>query len=383
VTIATLGDVLYRDPSKFVTTEREWARLARAAGREDAPALLSLYERAHRPVFTLAMRITCNRRAAEDVTLEVFDEVRRRGAADLDPRSSVLAWIMNVTRARALERVRAKQRKKRSDAAEPAGLLNIEGPDYADLMAAKEQRRALNLALAELVPGQREAIEAAFFSRLPADAARVRAGLHNLGRALAVSADGDWPEYPNRCDEAERMCVHALQALPPDEARRMEAHLLSCWDCRRELGVVRPVLDVLAAWPTDVLRPTTPLQHVLRISAAKRGGTDLHESRVEIEPEWENVAPGIWCQLLARDAERHVVSMLVRLVPGGEYPPHTHAGVEELHLLDGELWIDERKLQPGDYNRAEPGTGDQRVWSETGCTCVLVTSTRDELGGGS
>jgi anti-sigma factor ChrR (cupin superfamily) len=71
--------------------------------------------------------------------------------------------------------------------------------------------------------------------------------------------------------------------------------------------------------------------------------------------------------------------MLVRLAPGGEYPPHTHAGLEELHLLEGELWIDDRKLYPGNYNRAEPGTGDKRVWSETGCMCVLITSTRDIL----
>jgi anti-sigma factor ChrR (cupin superfamily) len=72
--------------------------------------------------------------------------------------------------------------------------------------------------------------------------------------------------------------------------------------------------------------------------------------------------------------------MLVRLAPNTEYPPHTHAGVEELHLLDGELWINDRKLYPGDYNYAVPGTDDQRVWSETGCTCVLITSTRDILG---
>ena len=77
--------------------------------------------------------------------------------------------------------------------------------------------------------------------------------------------------------------------------------------------------------------------------------------------------------------ERKRISMVVRLAPGAEYPPHEHAGVEELHLLDGELWIDERKLYPGDYNRADPGTADKRVWSETGCTCVLITSTRDML----
>ena len=97
------------------------------------------------------------------------------------------------------------------------------------------------------------------------------------------------------------------------------------------------------------------------------------------EPEWEQVAPGISCKLLSADADRSLVSMLVRLAPGGEYPPHTHAGVEELHLLEGELWIDERKLYPGDYNRAEPGTSDRRVWSETGCMCLLITSTLDTL----
>lgn len=36
--------------------------------------------------------------------------------------------------------------------------------------------------------------------------------------------------------------------------------------------------------------------------------------------------------------------------------------------------IDDRKLYPGDYNRAEGGSVDRRVWSETGCTCVLLTS---------
>ena len=81
---------------------------------------------------------------------------------------------------------------------------------------------------------------------------------------------------------------------------------------------------------------------------------------------------------MATDTTRHRVSMLVRLLPGVEYPPHTHAGLEELFLLDGELWIDDRKLYPGDYNRAE-ALGDQRVWSETGCTCVLITSTQDIL----
>jgi anti-sigma factor ChrR (cupin superfamily) len=62
-----------------------------------------------------------------------------------------------------------------------------------------------------------------------------------------------------------------------------------------------------------------------------------------------------------------------------EYPSHRHAGVEELHVPDGALWIDDRKFYPVNYNRAEPGTSDKRIWSETGCVCVPITSTQDEL----
>jgi anti-sigma factor ChrR (cupin superfamily) len=77
--------------------------------------------------------------------------------------------------------------------------------------------------------------------------------------------------------------------------------------------------------------------------------------------------------------EMHRVSMLVRLAPGASYPAHTHAGIEELHLLDRELWVDGRKLVAGDYNYGAPGASDEHVWSETGCTCVLITSTADVL----
>jgi anti-sigma factor ChrR (cupin superfamily) len=132
---------------------------------------------------------------------------------------------------------------------------------------------------------------------------------------------------------------------------------------------------------TDLLSPAASLQERLarRIAAQTGGEPVLPTAHQWSEPEWEDVAPGISCKLLATDTKKHHVSMLVRLAPGGEYPAHTHAGIEELHLLDGELWIDDRKLYPGDYNRAEPGTADKRVWSETGCICVLITSTDDVL----
>jgi anti-sigma factor RsiW len=186
----------------------------------------------------------------------------------------------------------------------------------------------------------------------------------------------------NRCERAELTYGYALQVLPASELAAAEAHIAACPDCQRELESLRPVVDRFVAWPADVLRPTTSLQARLarRIAEETRKEPVLPPARQWSEPEWEQVAAGIECKLLATDTERDRVSMLVRLAPGARYPAHTHAGGEELYLLDGELWIDEKKLVRGDYNYGAPGAADNRVWSETGCTCLLVTSTKDVLG---
>jgi hypothetical protein len=185
-----------------------------------------------------------------------------------------------------------------------------------------------------------------------------------------------------RCEQSEVTCAYALQVLPVSDIASAEVHIASCLDCRRELESIRPVVERFISWPADILRPPASLQERLARRIAEEIGKEpvLPPAHQWSEPQWEQVAPGIECKLLATDMERHRVSMLVRLAPGATYPAHRHAGVEELHLLHGELWIDERKLFPGDYNYGPPGAADDRVWTETGCTCVLVTSTKDTLG---
>jgi hypothetical protein len=187
---------------------------------------------------------------------------------------------------------------------------------------------------------------------------------------------------PKRCEHSELTCAYAVRALAAGEMAAAKAHIATCPECQCELASLRPPVDGFAGWPTDVLRPAESLQARLALRiAAETGNQPVAPPAPQwSEPEWEAVAPGIECQLLATDTEGHRVSMLVRLAPGASYPAHTHAGPEELHLLDGELWIDARKLLSGDYNYGAPGGHDERVWSETGCTCLLVTSTDDTLG---
>jgi anti-sigma factor ChrR (cupin superfamily) len=186
---------------------------------------------------------------------------------------------------------------------------------------------------------------------------------------------------PDRCAQSDQVFALALQALPAAELGEVEAHLASCAQCRDDLAALRQTTLLLVSGPAEVLRPPTPLRERLaqRIAQDTGGAVVVPPPSGYKEPAWRTVAPGIACKLLATDTQRNIVSMLVRLDPGAKYPSHIHADVEELHLLDGELWIDDRKLYPGDYNRGEPGGGDTLVWSETGCTCVLITSINDTL----
>jgi RNA polymerase sigma-70 factor (ECF subfamily) len=193
----TLGDVLYADKSKAPVSETDWVALVQSIAAGDQLALHALYERTHRVVFTLIMRITSNRETAEEVTLDVFYDVWRRAPQYDAANGTVLGWIMNQARSRALDRLRFEQRKKRVDPHPIDPLPTIEG-DGHDVLECKEQSRALQGALTVLTPAERQVIEAAFFSELTyAQVAarlnqplgtvktRIRSGLHKLRQALA------------------------------------------------------------------------------------------------------------------------------------------------------------------------------------------------------
>src|SRR4051812_36204978 len=86
----------------------------------------------------------------------------------------------------------------------------------------------------------------------------------------------------------------------------------------------------------------SPQERLAGQLAFETGGEPIFPAQASwTEPDWNEVAPGISVKILTTDPDKHLVSMLVRLAPGTSYPPHTHARAEELHLLDGELWIED------------------------------------------
>jgi RNA polymerase sigma-70 factor (ECF subfamily) len=199
----TLGDLLYADKGKHCVPESVWVALVRSIAAGDQEALRVLYEHTHRIVFTLTMRITGNQQTAEELTLDVYQHVWRRAGAYDPAGGSVVGWIANQARSRAIDRLRYERRQKRAapDAVDPTSIAAT--PDSQEAVELREQARALQTALAALKPDERLAIETAFFSELTyAETAarlhqplgtvktRIRSGLDKLRAALTASTEG-------------------------------------------------------------------------------------------------------------------------------------------------------------------------------------------------
>jgi len=193
----TLGDLLYADKSKKPVPEAEWVALVRSIAAGDQRALQALYERTHRIVFTLIVRITNNRETAEELTLDVFHDVWRRAAKYEAAAGTVVGWIMNQARSRAIDRLRFDTRKKRVNP-HPDVPGATEPRDHLDV---REEALLLRGALKALTPDERQAIETAYFSGFTyAEVAqrlqqplgtvktRIRSGLEKLRRIMMAGA---------------------------------------------------------------------------------------------------------------------------------------------------------------------------------------------------
>ena len=150
------------------------------------------------------MRICNDRGQAEEATLDVFHDVWRRAGAYEPSAGSVIGWLANQARSRAIDRVRFEHRKKREL---PAGATAVDDRVALDHPAAgieaRQRRARVAAAVRTLAPDERAAIETAFFAELsyPETAARldqplgtvktrIRAALAKLRKSLADEGEG-------------------------------------------------------------------------------------------------------------------------------------------------------------------------------------------------
>ena len=132
-----------------------------AAG--DTDALAALYDRTSRVVYGVAVRILRRRDEAEEVVLDVYTQVWRT-ATGFDPgRGSIEAWLLMITRTRAIDRLRARTARPDVDGAAVEALEQRQTPVGADRLAsAWDARRRIGGVLPRLAPCERHLIEMAF-----------------------------------------------------------------------------------------------------------------------------------------------------------------------------------------------------------------------------
>ena len=148
------------------------ADLVRRMAAGDEAAVTPLYDRYGPVLYAVAYRITGQRADAEEVVLEGFAQAWRDAGRFEAARGSVAAWLTMIVRSRALDHVRARDRRERithsaaretpdSAPAMSTGLgLPSEGVEHG------ERRRVVEEALSQLSPPQRQAIELAFYEGL-------------------------------------------------------------------------------------------------------------------------------------------------------------------------------------------------------------------------
>ncbi len=177
----------------------------------DSSGLAALYDRHARAIYSLAIRILADAAEAEDVVQDVFTQAWRQATRYDAARAPVAGWLMIITRARALDRLR-RRRSRIAEADMDASTPDPRDPDPSQetLAISAEQADRLRGALGELSDGQRAAIELAYYEGLSqSDIAerlhqplgtiktRMRSGLLKLREVLT-----GWQGGPGRPTEA-------------------------------------------------------------------------------------------------------------------------------------------------------------------------------------
>jgi len=193
-------------------------------------------------------------------------------------------------------------------------------------------------------------------------------------------------------DLRELASLYALDALAQEEKAAYEAHLgAGCAVCVAEVTSFRKVTGAIGLTVNPVSPRTEWRRRVMETiartpqpPAQKSPGVLYDKDGVLIarpkEMNWTaGELPGVFLKVLFNDAVRGYTTAMVRMTPGTHYPSHRHTGVEELYLLEGDLFVGDLAMRAGDYCRGEAGSIHEEIATQNGCLFVVTSSHQDEL----
>lgn len=136
----------------------------------DLAAFRTLYNRYGNLVYSTSLRVVKDVQIAEDMVQEVFLRLWRKPESYLPQKGRFVTWLTSVTRNRAVDEIRSRNRRYRYETASPEeqerDLPDLEGEDPALTAELADQRRLVLAAMKNLPPEQRQVIELAYFGGL-------------------------------------------------------------------------------------------------------------------------------------------------------------------------------------------------------------------------
>ncbi len=155
----------------------------------DEIAFAMLYDAASPRLFGLVLRVLRDRAQSEEVCQEVFLEIWRT-AARFDPdRGSPLTWMMTIAHRKSVDRVRSAEASGRRDTRYIETSHEVDYDVTAEAATASMDGQRVSAALAALAPGQRSALELAYFGGLTHTEVAEKLGVP-LGTAKTRIRDG-------------------------------------------------------------------------------------------------------------------------------------------------------------------------------------------------
>lgn len=150
-------------------SEEDVVLLRRLNEGNDA-AFATFYDRFAPGLFSLIYAILHDQKESEDVLQEAFVQMWKR-VGTYDPRrSSLFTWAVMISRHKAIDRLRSRQRQSRLTEAMENEAPDVPAPassERADnALERSDERERVRAAMAQLGDGQREAIDLAFFAGL-------------------------------------------------------------------------------------------------------------------------------------------------------------------------------------------------------------------------
>lgn len=145
---------------------------AMASGEQEA--LRAFNQRYGYAVAAVADRILANKADAEEVAADVLWQAWRDASRFDRSRGSVGAWLMMLARSRAIDRLRSRKARERSD--EDPGMLVYTNDPTQEIYSAQRKQRVSQI-MGELKDGERQVLELAYFSDLSQSEIAERTGL--------------------------------------------------------------------------------------------------------------------------------------------------------------------------------------------------------------